>query len=630
MNMSLVTLVVEPEGRRVKARTGSSLLETVLESGVGMRTDCGGKGKCGKCRVIIKDQSKATPLTKIEKNQLTELEIKAGYRLACQLQIIGNSSIFIPSESRIHNRRFLVEGLERPVGLDPTIKKIHIHLPEPMLSHPEADAERLTAFLEKAHGLKHLEVDYGVLRNLPKVLRNAKWDITVVLWKDHKVLSIESGDTSDSAYGVAVDIGTSKIVASLVSLLNGETLAISSIENPQIIHGEDVLSRISYATMDEKGLEDLTSLALKGVNSVILEACERANVDINNVYEGVIVGNTVMHHIFLGIQPKFLALAPYTPAVKHSMNLKAEKIGVKINPTGNIYIPPIIAGFVGSDNVCDIVSTSIHEKDEESLLLDIGTNTEVNVGNKDILLSCSCASGPAFEGAHITHGMKAVEGAIEKVKINPKTFKVEYETIGNSKPVGICGSAMIDILAEMLKNHLLDKTGRFQEKRFPERFKKRDGIAAFTIVSGDDTETGEDIVITQGDVRELQLAKAAIYTGCWILMEKREVEPRDLESVYIAGAFGNYIEPTNAKVIGLIPDVPVDRIRLVGNTALAGAKMALKSREVREKAEEVSKMVRYLELGADPSFNKEFSAATFFPHMDSNRFPSVKKMFEDK
>lgn len=611
--MNSVTFTVEPEGRKIRAGRNINLFEDLAASGVGIRSDCGGKGECGKCRVIIKNQSNINPLTEAERKHIAEVDIKAGYRLACQLKIEEDSSIFIPSESRIRNRRILTDGLERPVKLDPTIKKIHIHLPEPTLLDPEADAERLTKFLENTCHIKSLKIDYEVLRTLPETLREAKWDITVVFWKERRILSIEEGDTTNSLYGVAVDVGTSKIVTSLVNLLSGETLATSSIENPQIIHGEDILSRISYATMGKREQEDLTSLAKMGMNTTILEACERAKVNVNNVYEGIIVGNTAMHHIFLGIQPKSLALAPYTPAVKKSINLKAGEMGVKINPKANINMPPIIAGFVGSDNVSDIIATGIHEKDELALLLDVGTNTEVNVGNKALLLSCSCASGPAFEGAHIAHGMKAVEGAIERVKINPKTLKAEYETIGDSKPVGICGSAMIDILAEMLRNGLLDRTGRFQEKRFPRAFKKSEDTTIFNIAAYGDTGTGKDIVFTQRDVRELQLAKAAIYAGCWILMERRNVKAEDLERVYIAGAFGNYIEPANAKTIGLIPDVSTNRIKFVGNTALAGAMMILKSRETRRIAEKTSEKVKYIELGADPNFNKEFSSALLFP-----------------
>ncbi|MDQ1279879.1 MAG: hypothetical protein QG670_1141 [Thermoproteota archaeon] len=623
--MPSITVTVEPEGRKISVERKIILLKNLIASGLSVRSDCGGKGECGKCRVILKDQKNANPISLTEIKYISEDDIKAGYRLACQLRIEGDSSIFIPSESKIRNRRFLAEGLERPVKLDSAIKKVHLHLPEPTLQDPRSDAERLTAFLEKTCHLESLEIDYRVIKNLSETLRRAKWDITVVLLNEKEVLAIEEGDTTSLLYGVAVDVGTSKIVASLIDLLSGETLALGSIENPQIIHGEDILSRISYAILGENELKELASLAINGVNTAIQNASERAKVSLSNIYEVVIVGNTAMHHIFLGLQPRHLALAPYIPTIKESINLKTEEVGLRINPCGNIHLPPIIAGFVGSDDIADLVATGINENNETALLLDVGTNTEVNVGNKILLLSCSCASGPAFEGANITHGMKAVEGAIEKVKIDPKTFKIEYEVIGNSKPVGICGSAMIDILAEMLRNKLLDKTGRFQVRQFPKIFKKTGNTTSFTIVRSSDTEIGKNIVFTQRDVRELQLAKAAIYAGCWILMEKRKVVEIELKRVYVAGAFGNYIEPANAKTIGLIPDVSDNKIELVGNTALSGAKMILKSKHVREITEELSAKVKYIELGADLTFNKEFSLALQFPHSDLNRFQSFQR-----
>jgi len=337
-----------------------------------------------------------------------------------------------------------------------------------------------------------------------------------------------------------------------------------------------------------------------------------------------------MHHFLLAIQPKHLAFSPYTPAVRKPTNVKAEKLGIKINQNGNIHVLPVIAGFVGADAVGDVLSSGIHESTELSLLLDIGTNTEAFVGNADDILSCSCASGPAFEGAHIKHGMKAVTGAIEKVRIIPDTYKVEYETIDDVKPVGLCGSAMVDIVAELLKNGIINHHGRLNSDIETPRLKTVDKIPEFVLAWENETATGKEITVTQKDIGEIQLAKAAMFTGCSILMKRKNVKKEKIDRILIAGAFGNYINPENAKFIGLVPDVSTEKIEFVGNTAITGAKMVLVSKEARETAEALSKKIRYLELAADPGFSSEFSHALFFPHRDLDRFPSVRKHLKFK
>jgi uncharacterized 2Fe-2S/4Fe-4S cluster protein (DUF4445 family) len=335
-----------------------------------------------------------------------------------------------------------------------------------------------------------------------------------------------------------------------------------------------------------------------------------------------------MHHFFLGIQPKYVALSPFTPAVRRSMDVKAKEVNIKIHPEGNVHVLPIIAGFVGADAVADVLSSGIHESEELSLLLDIGTNTEVFVGNSEDLLSCSCASGPAFEGAHIKHGMKAMTGAIEKVRIKSDSgYEVEYETVGDAKPIGLCGSAMVDVVAEMAKRGIINCRGRFNTNMKTPRLKIIDNNVEFILTWKNETATGREITVTQEDINEIQLAKAAIFTGCWILMKRKNVKRKDLDQVLIAGAFGNYINPESAKQIGLVPDVPAEKIKFVGNTALTGAKMALISREARKTAETLSKKIRYHELTVDPDFRLEFADAMFIPHKDLNRFPSVKEHF---
>jgi uncharacterized 2Fe-2S/4Fe-4S cluster protein (DUF4445 family) len=490
------------------------------------------------------------------------------------------------------------------------------------MSDIEPDFERIIRTLSTTYGAQKLEIDCHTLRMLPVIIRSANWDITVALYNNARIISVEPGDTTNRLLGFAVDIGTSKIVGHLVDLNTGKTLAVSSIENPQVIHGADIITRITQATKSEAILRVLHQNIIDGINMVLSKACETAKVDSYSIYEMAVVGNTVMHHLFLGIQPKYTAVSPYIPALKSQVNLIARELRVKINPGGLISVLPVIAGFVGADAIGDVLATGIHESEELSLLIDIGTNTEIFIGNSQDILCCSCASGPAFEGSRITHGMKAEDGAIERIRLK-SNGEVEYKTVGNLKPRGICGSAMVDIVAEMYRNEIIDHHGKFNSQIRMPRIRKDNHEMKFIIAWGSETATGKEIAVTQKDVREIQLAKAAIYAGCSILMQKKHIREKDIKKIFIAGAFGNYINPKNAKLIGLIPDVPIQRIKFVGNTAVIGAKMWLISKEARQTAEMLSKKIRYIELAIDPNFSKEFFSAMSIPHDDPERFPSI-------
>jgi len=608
-----VTVVFEPEGRKAVVPFGSTIFYAAKEAGIGIRSECGGKGKCGKCKIIVKNSKAVSKLTKAERAHLSKSQIKLGYRLACQTIALQNVMVMIPPESRLERRKIQVLGLERKVELNPPVKKFHLLLPKPTLCDVRPDLERLLNVLSKQIGnVDNLEIDYEILKRLPDILRDANWDVTIAVWNDRRIVAVEPGDTSSDLFGVAVDIGTSKIVGHLVDLSTGKTIATASIENPQIIYGEDVMTRITFAAAKSTNLKTLKKLVIDGINKVLHEACEKAGVNPSKIYEVIVAGNTAMHHFFLGIQPKYVALSPYIPALKRSISLTVKELDIKVNRAGMVTVLPIIAGFVGADAVADVLATGIYESEKLSLLVDIGTNTEILLGNKDDLLCCSCASGPAFEGVHIKHGMKAVTGAIERVRID-SSLEVKYETIGNVKPSGLCGSAVIDVVAEMLKNRVLDQYGRFNSNIKTKRIRKNNGEREFIIAWGNETATGREITVTQKDIREIQLAKAAIYTGCSILMKRKNVKEKDINRVFIAGAFGNYLNPENAKVIGLIPNLPTEKIKFVGNTAVMGAKMTLISKEMRKKAQQIANKVRYLELAGDPDFNQEFIKALLFP-----------------
>ncbi|RJS83989.1 DUF4445 domain-containing protein [Candidatus Bathyarchaeota archaeon] len=622
--MKRAVVVFEPDGRRIEVAIGTTVLQAAEKAGLGIRSECGGEGICGKCRVIVRNAEALNRLTEAEINLLSELEINSGFRLACQARILGNVTVMIPPESRLKLRKIQVDGLEKSVELNPAVEKIHLLLPKPTLSDVRPDLERLLDALSQVAGLGDVEIDYEVLKKLPSILRDSNWDVTVGVWGNRRIIAVEPGDTSGEYFGFAVDIGTSKIVGYLVDLRNGKTVGVGSIENPQILYGEDIITRITFATAKPRNLEILQKLVIDGINRIIHDACEKAGISRNRIYELTVAGNTAIHHFFLAIQPKYIALSPFTPAVKREVNVRARELGIKANSGAVVTVLPLVAGVVGADAVADVLSSGMHESNDLSLLIDIGTNTEIFIGNSEDIISCSCASGPAFEGVHIKHGMKAETGAIERVRIG-SDYEVEYETIDDVKPIGICGSAMIDLVAEMFKRGIIDNRGKFKLQIKTPRLRKNSDGTKFVVAWSEETGTGREIVVTQKDICKIQLAKAAIYAGCSILMKRKKVRREYIDKVFIAGAFGSYINPENAKLIGLIPDVPTAKISFIGNTAVTGAKMVLISKEARKKANLISKKVRYLELAADPDFNEEFISAIFIPHKDLNRFPSVKR-----
>ncbi|MEM3730417.1 MAG: ASKHA domain-containing protein [Candidatus Bathyarchaeia archaeon] len=622
-----VRVTFEPISKKIEVQAKTTIFQAAKEAGINIRSECGGLGLCGKCRVIVKKTENLSELTEPEKRHLSTFEVGQGYRLACQTKVLGDITVTLPAESYLGTRRIQVTGIERFLQPKPAVRKIYVSVPKPTLLDIRPDYERLIDSLSHAEKLNRIEMDYNVLKELPTTLRRSNFNVTVTIWNLSKIISIEPGDTSEEMFGLAVDVGTSKIVCYLVDLANGKTLEVESAENPQLAYGEDIISRITFAAAKPENLRVLQKAVVDAINEIISRICKRRKIDPNNIYEIVVVGNTAMHHLFLGIQPKHVALSPFAPAIKKQVNVKASEIKAGINPSGIVTLLPVIAGFVGADAVADALASGICDTEDTSMLIDIGTNTEILLGNSQDMLACSCASGPAFEGFHIKHGVKAVNGAIERVQIN-QNFEVEYTTIGHEKPIGLCGSAMIDLVAEMFKHKLIDPKGKFNPNIKTERLRKRDGEMEFVVAWKDEAKTAEEITVTQKDIREIQLAKAAIYAGCSILMEKKNLKERDISKVFIAGAFGNYLNLENARVIGLIPDIPTEKVEFVGNTAIAGAKMALISVDAREKADRIPEKVRYLELAADPNFNREFADATLIPHKDLNRFPSVKRLLK--
>jgi uncharacterized 2Fe-2S/4Fe-4S cluster protein (DUF4445 family) len=620
----LTKVLFEPIGKKIDASANETILEIATRAGVGIRSECGGVQTCGKCRVIVKDRRGLTSLTEKENLLLSQASISEGYRLACAAKIsadLDHLTITLPPSSLVRERKFMETGIEGKVKLDPAFRKLVVAVSKPAIGDRRSDEARLLDSLRERYGLKRVSIDFSVLKDLPNNLYSTDV-VTVVVWDESQLISLEVGDTSGIQYALAIDVGTSRITCSLVDTSTGSRLARKSIENPQISYGEDVMTRASFSQMSGENRVLLQQSAVKGINWLIETLCAENQISPANIYEAVVVGNTVMHHMLLGIETRQLAMSPFEPATKASIHIKSKELGVEINQGGVMTFLPIIDVFVGADAVGDIISTGLHRCRKPTLLLDIGTNTEVMLNYSGIITACSCASGPAFEGVHIEHGMKAVTGAIESLRIGDGGFDLSYVVIGGDKPIGLCGSGIVDAIAQLLSRGIIDRVGRFNASSETPRLKKLDGVTKFVVAWSEESGTGSEITISQKDITEVVLAKAAIYSACASLMAMRKIEAKDINKILVAGAFGNHLDKNSAKAIGLLPAVDNQKILFVGNSALAGAEMALRSRSKRLLSEKISESTRYVELATSSDFDQEFTSALWLPHRDQSRFQS--------
>ncbi|MHC1590117.1 MAG: ASKHA domain-containing protein [Candidatus Hecatellaceae archaeon] len=621
--MAKFKIVFQPSGRRGEFDGELTILDAAKSLGVPLESLCGGEGWCGRCKVIVeKGSENLSPLTTEEKKLLSDEELSLNYRLACRAELRGDVVVSVPEVSVARVQVVRKPLLEIPVELKPALKKYYVELPPPTLQDPTGDLERLLKTLEETHGLKNLKVDYPVLKGLSKALRDGEWKATVTVWCGSEIVKVEPG-RSERLYGVAIDVGTTTMVGYLLDLTTGKLAAYHSLMNPQVPFGEDVMSRITYVMDNSDGLERLHQKVISGINSITESLAKQAGVSLSDLYEVVLVGNTCMHHLLLKLSPEHLGCSPFPPTLHQPVDVKARELGVRILPSGNLHVLPIEAGFVGADNVGVLIAVEPWKSEEVQLIIDIGTNGEIVLGNKDRILSASCATGPAFEGAHIKYGMRAAPGAIEKVKIDAESLDVEYETIGGEKPRGICGSGIIQVTAEMFKAGVILHTGSFNKQLETPRIRKTSEGYEFVLAWKDETAVGADIAVTQKDIRAIQLAKAAMYAGAKVLMKRFGAD--HVEQVILAGAFGTYIDKEAAMVIGMFPDCPLEKVSSVGNAAGEGARLALLNLSKREEAKWIAEKVHYVEIAVDPHFQDEFVAAMMFPHQKDS-FPHVEHL----
>lgn len=589
-----ITVTFEPEGKTV-SDASHTLLELAQSADIGLRGECGGKGGCGKCRVqIVKLNGELNAPTKSEQFHLTDDQIAAGYRLGCQTRLLsGTCTVYIPPESRTGRRLISGVGLDWDVPLEPLVRKVHLSLAPPDFADTRPDRKRLADAVGE-----DVFVPLSILATLPATLRSADWDVTAAMWNS-RVVAVEPGDTTDEVFGAAVDIGSSKVICHLVSLVTGETVASANAENPQIMYGEDVVTRITYASRRPEHLAKMQDLVISTVNRLLDAVCQESGIPSEQVYELVFVGNSVMHHLFLGIPPKHIGVAPFIPVTGSMESFPAKELGVRMNPEGIVTAIPLIEGYIGSDAVANLLITRIYQSEKISLTIDIGTNSEILLGNSERILACSAPSGPSFEGAHISAGIKAVTGAIESVAIEGD--RLTYTTIDDAKPKGICGSGVIDLVAELFLAGVITKTGKFTSLDHPRIIE--DGVPKFVIAWDKETATDGDITITERDINEFLLAKGSLNTGWTILSEYYGIRPSDIDAVYLAGSFGTHIDIENAVTLSLIPDIDREKIFFAGETAVGGAKMALKSVAERDAIPRILDTIEYIELSVVPSFN---------------------------
>lgn len=610
--MHELDVIFEPDGKIVRAEIGATISDIATAGGIHIEGPCGGRGTCGKCRVIA--QGELSQLSPNEREHLSSEEIEAGVRLACQTKLLSNATVQIPRTTRLLAQKILDHGVHPEIPLDPDVRKIALKLDKPSLEDQRTDFERIKNALPGDGGIQG-ELD--LLRDLPGRIRAHDFQVTAVI-ADGELIAVEGGDTSTQTYGMAFDIGTTTVVGYLLHLTTGEELSVSARMNPQVIYGDDVISRIGFAAEHKDGLTKLHRKITNAVEEMALELCERTGVDPHRVYEMTLAGNTCMHHLFLGLDPKNIASIPFIPVVSESLSLHAKELNLNLHPRSKIHMLPNIAGYVGADIVADILSSRLYTRDQPTLLVDIGTNGEIVLSAGGKMMACSAAAGPAFEGARICCGMRGADGAIDQVVFDED---VSYTTIEGMAPRGICGSGLLDVIAEMLRTGIIDPMGRIlspeDQPTLPEPLRSRiapgEQGSEFLLVRAEETASGRPIRITQKDVRELQLAKSAIRTGIEILKEKMDVKDEELSDILLAGAFGNYLRKESALAVGLLPPVPVEKITPIGNAAGEGAKMVLLSREESRQAQKLARDVDYVELSAEPTFMDGFAMNMLFP-----------------
>jgi uncharacterized 2Fe-2S/4Fe-4S cluster protein (DUF4445 family) len=617
------------EGVSVDVPEGSTLLDAARAADVYVNASCNGKGSCGKCKLVVLEGSVDAGHTPL----LTEEEKAAGYILACQSRVTGDVTVKIPEETI--EKKLKVAGMGKAVtdklkglveDITPAQREVMLEMTPPTLDDSISDLDRLKRALKKSgFDLTEMNVSLKVLRELAAQVRAQNWRVTasvITRQCSNEIAAVVPGNHRPAPLGLAVDVGTTSVVVYLVDMTDGAVLAATSGHNRQSSCGDDVINRIICAEKD--GVKKLSKLAINTINTLIEEALTAAGVDRSNVTNAAIAGNTVMTHLLLGIEPSHIRREPYIPVVSEFPLLRAFELGLKINATAAVYILPGPAGYVGGDIVSGMLYSGLHREEPLTLFIDVGTNGEIVLGNKDWLLTASCSAGPAFEGGGVRWGMRAEEGAIEQVEINREDFSCSWKTVEDVPPRGICGSGMIDLISEMLLKGVIDQRGKFLLDSSHPRMIDDHGDRAWIVVPAEETGVERDIVFSEADIQTLLLSKGAVYAGFTVLLETAGLDFSAVERFMISGGFGQHLNIDRAVTIGLLPDVARDKFIYLGNSAVAGAYMALLSEKHRKEASKTCRAMTYVDFSSNTKFMDEFTSALFLPHTDMKQFPSVK------
>jgi uncharacterized 2Fe-2S/4Fe-4S cluster protein (DUF4445 family) len=682
MEENMAMVIFQPSGRRGEVPKGVNLIEASRLLGVDIEALCGEKKVCGKCIVRIEEghfekyniqstMSNVSPWQEEEDKFINAERKEKGFRLGCMAQIQGDILVFVPEESRAGKQVVSKAARDIYIEHNPAVKVYYVEVDKPTFEEPTGDFERVCRGLEREYGLEDLTVDIFALRQLPNALRDGKWSVTVSVWNDREVIRFRPGKV-EKAYGIAIDVGTTTVAGYFCDLTTMEVIDTVSMMNPQCKYGEDVMARITFHMTTPDGLQRMSDDIIEGLNDLLDKAIagtyppkkkkkkkkgEKGPVEYVEVpeegktylrlgredIEDITIGfNTAMHHILLGLDPEFVGLAPFPPVIHHSMDIKARDLGINVNPSTYMFVLPIEAGFVGADNVGVLLAEEPYKHDEIQLIIDIGTNGELVLGNRHKLISSSCATGPALEGAQLAFGMRAAPGAIERIEIDPETKEVDYKVIGRDawrkfsepkemKAKGICGSGILDVLAELYSSGVIAKSGVFNKKALKDhpRFRKNPdtNMPEFVLAWAEESSIDKDIVITQKDIRQIQLAKGALYAGCKLMVKRMGLEKVD--TVKIAGAFGTHVDREKALAMGLFPDCEIEKIKGVGNAAGDGCRTALLNVQKRVEANWCSRNVEYIELTVEENFQQEFMEAMQLPHM-TDEFPHLKGIVRDE
>ncbi len=682
MDENMAMVIFQPSGRRGEVPKGINIIEASRLLGVDIEALCGEKKVCGKCVVRVEEghfekyniqssMSNVSPWQEEEEKFINEERREKGFRLGCVAEIQGDILVFVPEESRAGKQVVSKAARDIHIEFNPAVKVYYVEVDKPTFEEPTGDFERICRALEREYGLKDLTVDIFALRQLPTALRDGNWSVTVSVWNDREAIRFRPGK-AEKAYGLAIDVGTTTVAGYFCDLTNMEVIDTVSMMNPQCKYGEDVMARITFHMTTPDGLQRMSDDIIEGLNDLIdkaiagtyppkkkkkkkkgekgpaeyVEAPEEGKTYLRlerEDVEDITIGfNTAMHHILLNLNPEFVGLAPFPPVIHHSLDIKARDLGVNVNPSTYMFVLPIEAGFVGADNVGVLLAEEPYKHDENQLIIDIGTNGELVLGNRHKLISSSCATGPALEGAQLAFGMRAAPGAIERIVIDPETKEVDYKVIGRDawrkfsepkdmKAKGICGSGILDVLAELYSSGVIGKSGVFNKKKLKDhpRFRKNPDTnqPEFVLAWAEESSIDKDIVITQKDIRQIQLAKGALYAGCKLMVQRMGLEKVD--TVKIAGAFGTHVDREKALTMGLFPDCEIEKIMGVGNAAGDGCRTALLNVQKRVEANWCSRNVEYIELTVEENFQQEFMEAMQLPHM-TDEFPHLKGIVRDE